>query len=385
MAEFRTPRTIYMGRGCREKVGEAASGLGGTRALLVSDPHVLAAPAASDVIVNLNAAGLQVFIYDGVTAEPSIAMVEAGLAIYRRNRCDIVVGLGGGSPMDTAKAVAVIANAGDVHMSQFQGANKVPAGRPPLICLCATAGTGSEVTPYTIITDEKRDVKMLIASPHVLPDAAFSDPALGDTTPLKPATYAGLDALTHAIEAYVSKRAQPVTDDLALSAIRRIGASILAACREDPDRDARDQMTLAATEAGMAFANSSVALVHGMARPIGAVFHVAHGLSNAMLLAAVIEYSLEAAPARYAAIAAALGCEVAGKTSSGAARAGLERIRELTQTLGTPSLGEAGADPALFEKSVRKMANDALASGSPGNNPRVPTADEIVDLYRACF
>jgi alcohol dehydrogenase class IV len=248
--------------------------------------------------------------------------------------------------------------------------------------LSTTAGTGSEVTPFSIITDQERDVKMLIASPELLPDASFSDPALGDTAPLGATIYAGLDALTHAIEAYVSRRAQPLTDDLALSAIRRISASIVAACSEEPDRAARDEMTLAAMEAGLAFANSSVALVHGMARPIGAIFHLPHGLSNAMLLGSVMDFSLEAAAERYAAIAGALGCNVAGLDATEAARLGLEKVKELTAALGTPTLRGAGADPARFEASVRKMADDALASGSPANNPRVPTADEIVQLYR---
>jgi alcohol dehydrogenase class IV len=382
MAQFHPPRDIYTGRGCRESVGEKAAALGGRRALLVSDPGVMSAPAAEDMRSALRSAGLTVFTYDGVTAEPTVAMVEAGIRDYRSNDCDIVVGLGGGSPMDAAKAIAVMVSAGEVSLPGFEGANKIPPGRPPLICLSTTAGTGSEVTPFSIITDQERDVKMLIASPELLPDASFSDPALGDTAPLGATIYAGLDALTHAIEAYVSRRAQPLTDDLALSAIRRISASIVAACSEEPDRAARDEMTLAAMEAGLAFANSSVALVHGMARPIGAIFHLPHGLSNAMLLGSVMDFSLEAAAERYAAIAGALGCNVAGLDATEAARLGLEKVKELTAALGTPTLRGAGADPARFEASVRKMADDALASGSPANNPRVPTADEIVQLYR---
>lgn len=385
MAQFRTPRDMYTGRGCRESVGEKAADLGGGRALVVSDPGVMSAPASADVLSALRAAGLTVSTYDGVTAEPNLAMVQAGLEAYRSNECDLVVGLGGGSPMDAAKAIAVMVSAGIARLPDFEGSDKIPPGRPPLICLSTTAGTGSEVTPFTIITDEERDVKMLVASPELLPDASFSDPALGDTAPLRASIYAGLDALTHAIEAYVSRRAQPLTDDLALSAIRRISTSIIAACSEGPNRAARDDMTLAAMEAGLAFANSSVAMVHGMARPIGAIFHLPHGLTNAMLLRSVMDFSLEAAPKRYASIASALGCDVAGADDMDAARLGLDRVKELTVALGTPTLSQAGADSGLFENSVCKMADDALASGSPGNNPRVPTADEIVRLYRDIF
>lgn len=382
MPLFRAPRAIYTGRGCRLNIGEVAVAIGGKAALVVTDPAVKSAEPAAEVIANLGAAGLRVSVFDGVTAEPTVSMVEKGLEICRAQKCDIVIGLGGGSPMDTAKAIAVIAPAKRARIADFEGANKIPPGRLRLILLSATAGTGSEVTPYTIITDQSRDVKMLIASPELLADASFADPALTDSVPRRPAIFAGLDALTHAIEAYVSRRAQPITDVLALSAIARIGGNIVEAVSDHATPSSRDQMTLGALEAGLAFANSSVALVHGMARPIGALFHLPHGLCNAMLLRRVMEFSVDAAVERYADIARALGCELDGMDARASASAGVSKVQELTVALDTPGLRKAGVQEGEFERVVEKMARDALASGSPGNNPRQPTEQEIVALYR---
>lgn len=382
MAEFHAPQDVYTGRGCRKAIGDSVTKLGGSRALVVTDPHVIASAAAQDVLELLENAGVATIQYDGVIAEPTVEMVEAGLKVFHSSNSDIVIGLGGGSPMDAAKAIAVRAVSANSSLPKLEGANKVQTGRPPLICLSTTAGTGAEVTPFSIITDEERDVKMLISSLELLPDVSFSDPALADTAPLRPSIYAGVDALTHAIEAYVSRKAQPITDDLALAAIRRISASIVRACSEDYDEEARDDMTFASMQAGMAFANSSVALVHGMARPIGAVFHLPHGLCNSILLQSVMAFSLGSAPQRYASIAEALGCEVGGLDSITAANCGIDKVREITEILAVPTLSQTGADLDLFERSVVKMAEDAIASGSPGNNPRIATIDEITELYR---
>lgn len=385
MAQFHTPRDVFTGRDCRMEAGNAAAALGKSRALVVSDPAVMAAPASMDVIAALESAGLTTSSYDGVISEPTVTMVEAGLAEFRDRDCDIVVGLGGGSAMDAAKTIAAMVSAGNVRVPEFEGANKIPSGRPSLICLSTTAGTGAEVTPVSVITDEERDVKMLIASAELLPDISFSDPALADTAPTRASIYAGIDALTHAIEAYVSRKSQSITDDLALSAIRRITNSIIKSCSETFDQEARDNMMFAAMEAGLAFSNSSVALVHGMARPIGAVFNLPHGLCNSMLLHSVMTFSLESVPERYASIATAMGCDVSGKSDIVAAQIGIDKVREITDILGVPTLSETGADPSLFRQSVMKMAEDALASGSPDNNPRVPTIDEIVKLYEDNF
>ena len=219
---------------------------------------------------------------------------------------DGVIGLGGGSAMDVAKAAAILAKHGG-PLARFEGADRVPPGRLPLACIATTAGTGSEATRYLIVTDEARDRKMLVSTWECLPDVAVADPALTRYVPTRAAVAAGIDAFTHALEAYVSRRAQPLTDGLALNAIRRIVPALPRVVADPSDDLAREAMSMGALEAGIAFANASVALVHGMARPLGARFGIAHGMANAVLLPIVCGWSWPAAPARYRDIGAAMG------------------------------------------------------------------------------
>ncbi len=291
----------------------------------------------------------------------------------------MIIAVGGGSPIDTGKAIAALSsNPG--RISDYMGANKIPKPCAPLVAIPTTAGTGSEVTPFTIITET--DVKMLISSPKILPTVAIVDPLMTVKMPRGITAATGLDALTHAIEAYVSVRAQPLTDTFALRAINLISGNIRAAYSHPDDLEARGNMLMGALQAGLAFANSSVALVHGMARPIGAYFHVAHGVSNAVLLPTVIEWSVPGNPNRYAEIAAAMGEGTEGLTTDEAARRTVSAVRRLNADLQIPSLRGLGIDVARFESVVEKMAVDAIASGSPGNNPRKASSEEIVALYR---
>jgi alcohol dehydrogenase class IV len=251
------------------------------------------------------------------------------------------------------------------------GVEKIPHACIPIIAVPTTAGTGSEVTRVMVITDTERDVKMMFASRHCLCAAAIVDPTLTLSMP-KPLTAAvGVDALTHALEAYVSRRAQPITDTLALSAIRLISQNLRAAYLDGSNLEARSQVMLGAMQAGMAFSNASVALVHGMARPLGACFHLTHGISIAVLLPVVTEFSLGAAPERYAQIATEMVEDDV-----------VSAIRSLNRDVAIPSLRQLQVTADQYEALLEKMAADALASGSPANNPRVPSATEIVALYR---
>ncbi len=289
--------------------------------------------------------------------------------------------VGGGSVIDTAKAVAVMAT-NDGVISDYLGAGKVKKPKLPLVVVNTTAGTGSEVTRFAIISDPATSVKMLIADPHLIPEVAIDDPLLTVTcSPLVTAS-TGVDALTHAIEAYISVRATALSDVLALSAIAKVGQSLRAAFKNGKDLAARTLMHIASLEAGMAFSNASVALVHGMARPIGAYFHIAHGLSNAVLLPHVMAWSMSEAWGRFADIARALGVDTAGVTEKQAAERAVAEVRSLCQDLQIPGLTGLGIDPDKLMALAPTMAKDALASGSPGNNPRLPTVDEIVELYR---
>ncbi|MFH0962950.1 MAG: iron-containing alcohol dehydrogenase [Planctomycetota bacterium] len=377
---FSIPSRVLTGAGSFASLADEVARLGAQKPLIVSDPGMEKAGLVEKARANLSAARLRASAFTGVQPDPTMDNVVAGLAALRENACDSVLALGGGSSIDCAKAVAVLAtNPGSIR--DYQGANKIPNAGLPLLAIPTTAGTGSEVTRVCIITDTERNVKMLLIDPHLMPTVAIVDPELTYSMPPALTAGTGVDALTHAIEAYVSVKHQPITDALALSAVRRLSANLLRAFRNPADKEARSEALQGSLEAGMAFSNSSVCLVHGMSRPIGACFHLPHGLSNAILLPTVVEYSLPGAPERYRDLALAMGLAVDPADLDAAGRALVAALRKLNRDVKIPGPRELGIDRAQWEKLAPKMAGDALASGSPNNNPRVPAADEIVALY----
>jgi alcohol dehydrogenase class IV len=381
--QFKAPSVIVNGPGAAKEVGNFAKGLG-KKALLVTDTQLEKAGLLNDIKKSLEIAGVPFAMYEKVIMEPTQDYAEEGLKAFKEAGADFLIAVGGGSPMDAAKAIGALAtNTG--RISDFMGANKIPQPAAPLIAIPTTAGTGSEVTPFTIITDTAKDVKMLIASVNILPRVALVDPLMTLQMPQGITAATGLDALTHAIEAYVSVKAQPLTDTLALQAIRIIGANLRQAWSNGDNLEARTNMLIGSLHAGLAFANSSVALVHGMARPIGAYFHLPHGVSNAALLPTVIEFSILGNPRKYANIAEAMGENTEGLSLLDAAYVAAEATRRLNEDLKVPTLGGLGVEEKKFNSVVKQMAADAIASGSPGNNPRKATADEIVELYKKAF
>jgi alcohol dehydrogenase class IV len=292
-----------------------------------------------------------------------------------------VIGLGGGSSIDTAKAIAVLA----LHrgkMRDYKAPHDQSEAGLPIVAIPTTAGSGSEATRFAIITDEATEEKMLCIGLAYLPQAAIVDFELSLTKPMRLTADTGIDSLTHAIEAYVSRRANPFADSFALSAMRAIWTNLPTACFEPGNRAAREAMMLAATQAGIAFSNSSVALVHGMSRPIGAKFHVPHGMSNAMLLPTVTGFSISGALARYADCAQAMGIVTADTPDEDAAGELVENLRELNRNLKVPTPAEFGIDRQAWDENIDPMVRQAIASGSPANNPRAPSAGEIEELYR---
>ncbi len=382
---FRAPRRILTGRGCSDHVGPLGAEAGINAVLIVSDPNVRASGATDRVRRSLAAAGVASLIYDGVTSEPVLEFVDAALVALRDGRCDGVVAVGGGSAIDTGKAIAALATNGG-SLTDYQGIDRFKQPPLPLIAVPTTAGTGSEVTRVTVVTDQQRGVKMMLMAEALLPYAAVDDPLLTVSAPPGPTAAAGVDALTHAIEAYVSRRAQPLTDVLALDAIGAIAGSLPAAWKDGQNLEARDRMMWAQLQAGLAFSNSSVALVHGMARPLGAHFHVPHGLANAMLLPAVMRFSVPAAPGRYAAVARAMGVSAAdGEGDAPLAKRGADFVKSFVRSLNIPTLAAYGVEESQFRRVLPRMAEDALASGSPANNPRQATAEQICRLYEQAF
>jgi len=327
---------------------------------------------------------VQFAIYDGVSTEPTVEFVQEGLQYYKESMCDSLIAVGGGSPIDAAKAIAVmVTNAGQIE--DYQGLGKIPEKGRPIIAIPTTAGTGSEVTPFTIITDTKRNVKMLVGSPLLIPDVAIVDPVLALTLPQDITVATGIDALTHAIEAYVSLKAQAMSDIFCLSAIELVSHNLRRTWINGQDIEAREKTMMGALQAGIAFGNSSVALVHGMARPIGAYFHVRHGASNAALLGVVTGFSLTGNPTRYAHIAKAMGEDISGLSDLEAAQLGARAVKRLIKDIRVPSLRELDVDKERLDKLAPRMAEDAIASGSPANNPRQATKEEIVELYRLAY
>lgn len=381
---FRVPPTIHFGLNASAEAGPEVKRLGATKALLVTDKVLMSQGIIQPVIDSLEKAGVGVDIYDGIDAEPTLAHVKQGVELFKQKGCDILVAAGGGSPIDAAKAISVMCtNRGKIQ--DYIGLGKITEPGVPLLAVPTTAGTGSEATVFTIITDTEKNVKMLIGSPVVMPTVAIVDPLLTLKMPRTITAATGLDALIHAIEAYVSVKAQPMSDVFSLSAIRLLSEFLPQAWANPDNAEARSQTMLGALQAGIAFSNASVALVHGMSRPIGANFHVAHGISNAALLGVVMEFSLMGAPRRYADIAEAMGVRVDGLSPIETAHRGAVAVRALVKQLEVPTLTALGVSREKLEPLVSKMADDAIASGSPGNNPRKATKEEIINLYYAAL
>lgn len=381
---FNVPRTIRFGAGASRELPAQLRQIGARHALIVTDAFLARSGLADEFTTLLRQHGFAATVFAGVQPDPTDLNVRDGLQVYRESRADAVVGLGGGSAMDAAKAIAML-SANPEPLRQYMGYHNVPRASAPMIAIPTTAGTGSEVTRVAVITDTERSEKMMMLSEHLMPVAALVDYELSMSMPKALTAHVGVDTLTHGIEAYVSRKANGMTDPLALSCIALTGSHLLTAWREPDNRAAREAMALAACQGGMAFSNSSVGLVHGMSRPLGALYHVPHGLSNAVLLPTVTRFSLPGATVRYATIARILGL-AGGDDDETAAHKLADGLEALNEALEIPPLRECvRVGRAKFEQSLEKMAQDALASGSPHNNPVVPTAEQIIALYKQAW
>jgi alcohol dehydrogenase class IV len=380
---FQAPATIAIGSGASELVADHAVRLGTKRALLVTDPFINQSGIAEAVSERLRGAGIETTVFADVQPDPTDSNVEAGVEKLREVAAEVVVAVGGGSALDAAKMVAV-RHSNEGPISNFMGYHKIPNPGLPLIAIPTTAGTGSEATRVAVITDAEHHTKMMVLDGTLVPDVALVDFELTLTMPPALTAHVGVDTLTHGIEAYVSVLANPLTDPYALSCVRLVGENLVNAWTEPEHRAARAGMSVAACQGGIAFANASVCLVHGMSRPLGAVFGIPHGLSNAVLLPTITAYSVGGAPDRYAAVARTLGAASNDDGSEDACQKLIEFLERLNQDLKVPRLREL-ADREKFDANLEKMAADALASGSPDRNPVVPTTDEIVELYRRAW
>ncbi len=379
---FLAPREIVSGRGALESAAKKFSSYG-KKALIVTDAMMVKLGNAAVLEQACRENNVDYVIYDGINAEPSDVMILDGLKAYKENHCDFLIALGGGSPIDSAKAIGMM-SVSDAPIASYMG-KLIDVDMPGLIAIPTTAGTGSEVTKFTIINDTATKVKMLLTGACLIPAMAVIDPKFTMTAPKSVTSHTGIDALCHAVESYTSRKAQPLSETFSLSAIKRIFENLETCYNEPSNEAARIQMSLAATEAGLAFTNASVTIVHGMSRPIGALFHVPHGLSNAMLLEVCMNFAVDGAYDRFADIARYLGFASAKDEDEKAARIFLEKLSGLLRNLHVPTMSEYGIDKDAYFAVIEKMAHDAYASGSPSNTIKEVTVEDMIRLYKEVY
>ena len=375
------PRILQVGEGASKEVGNILIALECQRPLIVTDKMMVQLGYVGAVQKSLTAAGIDSDVFHDTVPEPTVRSIQAGVEQVRNGNYDSIIAVGGGSPIDSAKAIAILGKYGGV-MRDYKFPRIVSEPGLPIIAIPTTAGTGSECTRVTIITDETSDEKMLCVGIGFMPTAALVDYSLTLSLPARTTADTGIDALTHAMEAYVSKKASLYSDSQAIAAMKLLGPNLRKVFHNGSDQQAREAMMLGSTLAGIAFSNASVALVHGMSRPIGAFYHVPHGLSNAMLLPMVTEYSIPAAAERYADCARAMG--VANQTDSTelANEKLMAELYAINDELQVPTPEQFGIEREHFFNNLEVMAEQALASGSPANNPKVPSAEEIIEIYK---
>ncbi len=378
MADFTIPEHVFTGESALpEAVGLMKTY--GKSAFIVTGPHVVKSPMMEALTKELYEAGIEHTVFCNISGEPTDEMIEEGTKSFKKSKADFIIGMGGGSPLDSAKAIAVMSKSSG-HISDYIGKD-IKGNYPPIVAIPTTAGTGSETTKFTVITDKKTDVKMLLKGESILPNIAVLCPGFTDDMPKGVTAATGLDALTHAIEAFVSKKATPLTDVYAISAIKRIMTYLPIAYKNGYDKKAREEMVLAAFEAGVCINNSSVTIVHGMSRPIGALFHVPHGKSNAMLLVKCLSYIMFGALERFAYLGRATNVASSADGDEEAAKKFIQSVEKLVETCEIPSVKEYGIDPEEFKKQMEKMSEDAILSGSPGNAPVEVTKDDCMTIY----
>lgn len=377
--EFIVPGQMITGSGALT-MAAAVLGQLGKKAMIVTDKVMIQLGNCEKVEAVLKDQGVAYTVYSEITGEPTDVMIENGLKQYKEEGCDFLVALGGGSPIDSMKAIGALVVSGG-NISDYMG-KIIDVEMPPMAAIPTTAGTGSEATQFTIITDTKKDIKMLLKGKVLMPSLAIIDPQFTMTAPPKITAATGLDALCHAVEAYTSGKAQTLSDTFAMSAVKRIFSYLPAAFHDGKDEEARVGMSVAALEAGIAFNNASVTLIHGMSRPIGALFHIAHGLSNAMLLKECLSFALEGAYERFAELGRSIGVASDADSEKEASQKFLAAVVALTKELEIPTLEEFGVDREAFFHAIGKMASDAMDSGSPQNTRRAISQADIEQMYK---
>lgn len=381
VSAFFMPSVNLIGEGAVEQACDHAKQAGFTQGLIVTDKPLVELGYAAQLQQLLADRGVKTCIYDGVQPNPTTSNVEAGLALLKENNCDFLVSLGGGSPHDCAKAIALVAsNGGDIR--DYEGVDQSAKPQLPLISINTTAGTASEITRFCIITDENTHIKMAIVDKHVTPILSVNDPALMKNMPAGLTAATGMDALTHAVEAYVSTAANAITDACALKAVTIIANNLATAVKDGTNMAARDQMAYAQLLAGMAFNNASLGYVHAMAHQLGGFYDLPHGVCNAVLLPHVQRFNSQVAAGRLKDVAAAMGIDVQGMNDDEGAKACIAAIEALAKEVGIP----AGLkDLKVKEEDFAELATNAMKDACGLTNPIQPTHEQVVEIFAAAY
>jgi alcohol dehydrogenase class IV len=382
MSHFVIPNHTVVGTNV---LGEAAPLLKkmGNKAFIVTGRHVAVSDMMKQLTALLDENGIGCVIFDGITGEPTDTMIENGVEMLKSSGCDFIIGIGGGSPLDSAKAIAAMAvNEGSI--ADYNG-KEITGEILPLVAIPTTAGTGSEATKFTVITDSEKGIKMLLKGDVLVPKLAIVDSSFTVGAPKSVTSATGLDALTHAVEAYTSRKAFSMTDTLAVSAVKRIMKYLPIAYKEPDNSLAREQMSIAALEAGICINNSSVTIVHGMSRPIGALFHVPHGMSNAMLLKECLSFAVSGAYEKFANLGRETGVASDSDSDETAAEKFIDSLQNICDVCEIPTLEQYGIDRDEYYSKISKMATDAVASGSPANTVKEVTVDDCIEIYKKLY
>ena len=381
MSDIILPKFMNIGGGQIKSVTNILKKINRKNPIIITDKTMVKLNIIEPLEKALTDMQIRYKIFDDTMPEPTAKSIENGVSALKNGSFDCIIAFGGGSPIDSAKAISLLATKGGlIEDYKFPFINL--ESNIPIIAIPTTAGTGSEVTKFTIITNDKTDEKMLCVGPAFMPIAAIVDYELTYSVPKRTTADTAIDSLTHAIEAFVSKKSNLFSDTQAISALELIPPNIRRAYNNGKDQEAREKLMTGATLAGIAFSNSSVALVHGMSRPIGAFYHVPHGLSNEMLLPTVTEYSIPAAPERYSKCAKAIGVANFDDSIEEANKKLLDELRQLNLDLEVPTLKEFGVKKETFFQNIDTMATQAIASRSTNNNPIVPSHNELLSLYK---
>ncbi len=376
LRKFVAPEFIY-GGGALNLIGRYARNFGAKKALVVTDPGVVQAGWVDKVLRSLAAEGIPWEIFQDVTLNPKDLEIAEGVRFYRQTGCDIIIAVGGGSPMDCAKGIG-IAYANGKNVLEFEGVDEVPMPGPPLICIPTTAGTSADVSQFAIITDTTRRVKIAIISKTVVPDVALIDPETTTTMSAELTAATGIDALVHAIEAYVSNASSPITDLNALAAIPLVANNLVPAIKDPLLMEYRNNMMMGSLLAGLAFSNASLGLVHAMAHSLGGLLNFPHGICNALLLDHVVSFNYAAAPERYDAIGMAMGLACNQGNPDDRLQALLQGIARLREAAGiTTTIGGLG----VSRNDLPQLAINAFNDPCSATNPRAATVQDIERIY----